>query len=201
MLDEQYRRQGFERITERTESTMAEAVRLLAREALTGSAPPPSARACRRSVAAWLEERIGKDFARARRAIHDQDAYARAARKLLADLDIDSARPTTSDRRGAAGRRGRRRREPERGRRRHRRRAGHPWKARPADGAAEDAQDAAEAGDGEMMPGTSDDDPGRPGRPGQMPRGRTDDDRGLPRLQRRLGRGDRGRKAVRRRTS
>src|SRR5215510_6109103 len=28
MLDEQYRRQGFERIAERTESTMAEAVRL-----------------------------------------------------------------------------------------------------------------------------------------------------------------------------
>ena len=28
MLEEQYRRQGFERITERTDSTMAEAVRL-----------------------------------------------------------------------------------------------------------------------------------------------------------------------------
>ena len=45
----------------------------------------------------------------------------------------------------------------------------------PADGEAEDAQDAAEAGDGEMMPGSSDDDPGRPGRPGTMPRGRADD--------------------------
>src|SRR5262249_1764546 len=45
----------------------------------------------------------------------------------------------------------------------------------PADGAAEDAQDAAEAGDGEMMPGSSDDDPGRPGRPGQMPRNRSAD--------------------------
>ena len=52
MLDEQYRRQGFERITERTESTMAEAVRLLTREALTQEPPPPSARARRRSVAA-----------------------------------------------------------------------------------------------------------------------------------------------------
>ena len=46
----------------------------------------------------------------------------------------------------------------------------------PADGEAEDAQDAAEAEvDGEMMPGSSDDDPGRPGRPGTMPRGRPDD--------------------------
>src|SRR6516164_8067991 len=40
MLDEQYRRQGFERITERTDSTMAEAVRLLTREALTKERPP-----------------------------------------------------------------------------------------------------------------------------------------------------------------
>ena len=29
--------------------------------------------------------------------------------------------------------------------------------------------------DGEMMPGASDDDPGRPGRPGQLPRGRADE--------------------------
>ena len=39
MLDEQYRRQGFERVTERTEGTMAEAVRLLTREALTNGKP------------------------------------------------------------------------------------------------------------------------------------------------------------------
>src|SRR5437764_817787 len=51
MLDEQYRRQGFERITERTESTMAEAVRLLTREALTREPPPPSARPARHPAA------------------------------------------------------------------------------------------------------------------------------------------------------
>jgi cobalamin biosynthesis protein CobT len=44
MLEEQYRRQGFERITERADSTMAEAVRLLTREALTKERPPPAAR-------------------------------------------------------------------------------------------------------------------------------------------------------------
>jgi len=41
MLDEQYRRQGFERVTERTEGTMAEAVRLLTREALPASRRRP----------------------------------------------------------------------------------------------------------------------------------------------------------------
>src|SRR6201987_1771219 len=63
MLDEQYRRQVYERITERTDSTMAEAVRLLTREALTRERPPAAAR---RVVDLWrplIEARIGKDFA------------------------------------------------------------------------------------------------------------------------------------------
>src|SRR3984885_5504941 len=39
MLEEQYRRQGFERVTERTEGTMAEAVRLLAGGSVTEEPP------------------------------------------------------------------------------------------------------------------------------------------------------------------
>ena len=89
MLDEQYRRQGFERITERTDSTMAEAVRLLTREALTREPPPPSARRVVDLWRPWLEGRIGKDFGELDRTILDQDAYARATRRLLQDLDLD----------------------------------------------------------------------------------------------------------------
>src|ERR1700751_5328027 len=58
MLDEQYRRQGFERITERTESTMAEAVRLLTREALTHEPPPPAARRVVDLWRPWVQTRI-----------------------------------------------------------------------------------------------------------------------------------------------
>jgi cobaltochelatase CobT len=175
MLDEHYRRQGFERITGRTESTMAEAVRLLAREALTKERPPPSARRVVDMWRSWLEGRIGKDFAELNRAILDQDAYARATRRLLQDLDIDlgeaeeaeqseeqqggeeSDSENQSEGEGSASG------------------AQPDGEGAPSEGAAEDAQDAAEAGDGEMMPGSSDDDPGRPGRPGQMPRGRPDE--------------------------
>src|SRR5258707_14082245 len=89
MLDEQYRRQGFERITERTESTMAEAVRLLTREALTRERPPPAARHVVDLWRPWLEGRIGKDLNELDRTIPDQDAYARGTRRLLQDLDID----------------------------------------------------------------------------------------------------------------
>ncbi len=175
MLDEQYRRQGFERITERTEGTLAEAVRLLTREALTRERPPPAARRVVDLWRSWIESRIGKDFAELDRKIGDQDAYARATRKLLQDLDIDlgeidEADPDQSEEGGeesegdnqsegegeAAG-------------------AQPSAESSPADSAAADAQDSAEEGDGEMMPGSSDDDPGRPGRPGVQPRVKSDD--------------------------
>src|SRR6476646_8664142 len=89
MLDEQYRRQGFERISERTESTMAEAVRLLTREALTHEPPPASARKVVDLWRPWLEGKIAKDIAELNRVIADQDTYARATRRLIQDLDLD----------------------------------------------------------------------------------------------------------------
>jgi cobaltochelatase CobT len=174
MLDEQYRRQGYERITERADSTMAEAVRLLAREALTRERPPPSARHVVDLWRPWLEAKIGKDLSELDRTILDQDAYARATRRLLQDLDIDLGEAEESEEQqqeGSEDADGESQSEGE----------GLTSGAQPspdgspADGAAEDAQDAGEDADGEMMPGASDDDPGRPGRPGTMPRGRPDD--------------------------
>src|SRR5437763_1471884 len=51
-----------------------------------------------------------------------------------------------------------------------------PTEGAPADSAEGDAEDDGDAeADGEMMPGASDDDPGRPGRPGTLPRGRADE--------------------------
>jgi cobaltochelatase CobT len=175
MLDEQYRRQGFERITERTESTMAEAVRLLTREALTREPPPPAARKVVDLWRAWLEPRIARDLGELDRTIRDQDDYARVTRRMLQDLDIDLGEAEDSsesdEQQDGEEAEGENQNEGE----------GATSGAQPspdgspADGDAEDAQDESEAGDGEMMPGSSDDDPGRPGRPGQLPRGRNDD--------------------------
>ena len=175
MLDEQYRRQGFERITERTESTMAEAVRLLTREALTREPPPPAARSVVDLWRPWLEPRIARDLGELDRTIRDQDDYARVTRRMLQDLDIDlgEAEDSSESDEQQEGEEGDGDNQSEG--------EGATTGAQPspdgspADGDAEDAQDAADAGDGEMMPGSSDDDPGRPGRPGQMPRGRPDD--------------------------
>src|SRR5438105_808671 len=170
MLDEQYRRQGYERITERTESTMAEAVRLLTREALTRERPPPAARRVVDLWRPWLEGRIGKDFGELDRTILDQDAYARATRRLLQDLDLDLG--DVDDQADSEEQQGGEESESENPSEGEGATSGAQDSSdgSPMDGEAEDAQDAAEAGDGEMMPGSSDDDPGRPGRPGQMPR-------------------------------
>ena len=147
MLDEQYRRQGFERITERTDSTMAEAVRLLTREALTRERPPPSARRVVDLWRPWLEGRIGKDFGEVDDEAESDEQQGGEEGESENQSEGEGATSGAQD----------------------------SSEGSPMDGEAEDAQDAAEAGDGEMMPGSSDDDPGRPGRPGQMPRGRPDE--------------------------
>jgi cobaltochelatase CobT len=177
MLDEQYRRQGFERINERTESTMAEAVRLLTREALTHEPPPASARKVVDLWRPWLEGKIAKDIAELNRVIADQDTYARATRRLIQDLDLDLGEidDSSSDDNQGQGEEAEGENQDESGESAS---AGAQpsMDGAPADSAEGDAEEDGDAeADGEMMPGASDDDPGRPGRPGTLPRGRADE--------------------------
>jgi cobaltochelatase CobT len=177
MLDEQYRRQGFERITDRTESTMAEAVRLLTREALTREPPPPSARRVVDLWRPWLEGKIGKDITELERMVSDQDGYARATRRLIQDLDLDlgELEESSSDDNQGQGEESESENQADNGESAS---AGAQpsMDGSPADSADADAEEDGEAeADGEMMPGASDDDPGRPGRPGTQPRGRPDE--------------------------
>jgi cobaltochelatase CobT len=176
MLDEQYRRQGFERVTERTESTMAEAVRLLAREVLTHEPPPPSARHVVDLWRPWLEGKISRDITELDRAVLDQDTYARATRRLIQDLDIDLGEvddSSSDDSQGGEETEGENESE---GGESASAGAQPSMDGSPSDSADGDAEEDGDAdADGEMMPGASDDDPGRPGRPGQQPRGRPDE--------------------------
>jgi cobaltochelatase CobT len=177
MLDEQYRRQGYERITERTEGTMAEAVRLLTREALTREPPPPSARRVVDLWRPWLEGKIGKDIGELERAVSDQDSYARATRRLIQDLDLELGEldDSSSDENQGEGEESESDNQSDSGESAS---AGAQpsMDGSPADSADGDAEEDGDAeADGEMMPGASDDDPGRPGRPGTQPRGRPDE--------------------------
>ena len=88
-LDDHCRQRGYTRVTDRTHAPLGEALRLLAREAMTGAPPPASGK---RIVELWQDE-LGEaaraDLAELVKVMHDQRAYAKATRRLLDDLDLD----------------------------------------------------------------------------------------------------------------
>jgi cobaltochelatase CobT len=178
MLDERYRRQGYERITERNDVTLAEVIRLLAREQLSGEPPPPAAKRVVEQWRPWLEGRIGKDFADLDRFIENQDAYARAARKLIQDLDLDlgdledQSESEESEAEGDDSK--------DEGETQSTESSTAGAQASMEGGTPDEQEDGGEAGademQGELMPGAGDDDPGRPGRPGMLPRNTPSED-------------------------
>ncbi len=88
-LDEHCRQRGFHRVDQRADAPIHEVMRLLAREALTGAAPPAGAR---RLVDLWrptLDDKVVRDLDSLREVETDQRAFAKAVRQLLTDLDID----------------------------------------------------------------------------------------------------------------
>ena len=97
-LDDRCRRQGLHRIAERDESTLAEAVRLVARERLSGAPPPPAGRRLVEMWRPWLEQKCARTLAEMTRTVDDQDRFGTAVRRLIADLDLEP-----SDENQAAG--------------------------------------------------------------------------------------------------
>ncbi len=169
-LDQRYRKKGFERITERSDATLVEVVRLMTREALTGVRPPPSARHVVDLWRPFVESRCGADFREMSRSIGDQEKFQHWVRQLIQDLDLESAEEAelqddpneeeggedsdSQDPNSEAGQRG----------------------ASDSDASqtmapdmqpAEDGEDGAEEADGEMQPGMGDEQPGNPGMPQQ----------------------------------
>ncbi|HEY0836593.1 MAG TPA: cobaltochelatase subunit CobT [Azospirillum sp.] len=97
-LDERYHRQGLDKITEREQAPLPEALRLIAREAMTGAAPPASAQRMVELWRPWVEQKLKHDLHGLTDVMADQDAYAHAVRKLLAELDMEVGQePDSSD--------------------------------------------------------------------------------------------------------
>ena len=79
------------------EVPLATAVGLLARQRLTGAEPPAAARAGLELVADWIEEKDGAELDALALTIDDQLAYANLSRRLLEDLDLESAAEPAND--------------------------------------------------------------------------------------------------------
>lgn len=76
------------------EVPLATAVGLLARQRLTGEAPPSAAKPGLELIAPWIEEKAGPDLDALALTIDDQSAFATLSRRLLEDLELAADEPS-----------------------------------------------------------------------------------------------------------
>ena len=79
------------------EVPLATAIGLIARERLTGEAPPAAAATGLALVAQWIEDKGGADLDALALTIDDQAGFATLARRLLEDLDLAEAEPPADE--------------------------------------------------------------------------------------------------------
>jgi cobaltochelatase CobT len=79
------------------EVPLSTAVSLLARERLSGEAPPLAAAAGLKLVAPWIEEKAAGELDALALTLDDQAAFARLSRRLLEDLELSAADDQTEE--------------------------------------------------------------------------------------------------------
>src|SRR4030095_662644 len=88
-LEEQCRVKGYSRINTREEGTLAEVMRLMVREALTGDGVPASARAMATPWPPACPQKARHDGAGLKDKLLSQRTFAKAVRRLLADMELE----------------------------------------------------------------------------------------------------------------
>ncbi len=166
-LEEQCRQRGYSRLAERETAPLAEAMRLVLRQAMTGARHPENGR---KLVELWqgaIDDRVHRDIAELADLIADQRAFAKATRRLLEDLDVElGSEDLETDEDEQDGDDQNEDSKPERG-------DGEAENSREADATMEaqqgdsDDQEEVPAGetDQDEMAEAGEDEPGRPGRP------------------------------------
>ena len=169
-LEERCKRAGFARVHEREDAPLAEVVRLLAREAMTGESPPASARAMVNLWRGELEVRAGQDMTTLAANMENQARYADIARRIIRDLELGEEESDGTDSEIDA-------QDAEDAEADADSEASDSESSGTSDDQSGDQQDAQsedgtegesgaeEDADAELMPGGGDDEPARPGRP------------------------------------
>ncbi|HSG95065.1 MAG TPA: cobaltochelatase subunit CobT, partial [Afifellaceae bacterium] len=88
MLEDKFDCAEFQDIDDRADAPMEDAVALMARERLTGEAPPKSARAIVKLWRDIIEDKAGANLDRLADSLDDQRRYAEAVRDILVSLDM-----------------------------------------------------------------------------------------------------------------
>ncbi len=85
------------------EVPLSTAVALIARERLTGEAPPPAAQSGLKLVSNWIEEKASAELDALALTLDDQAAFAKLSRRLLEDLDLAAAEQAVEEEPDDAG--------------------------------------------------------------------------------------------------
>nr|WP_294848588.1 cobaltochelatase subunit CobT [uncultured Sphingomonas sp.] len=88
LMDARVRSDAIVRARTSEEVPLATAISLLARERLTGEAPPAAAAKGLKLVRNWIEEKAGAELDALALAIDDQAGFATLSRRLLEDLEL-----------------------------------------------------------------------------------------------------------------
>ncbi len=167
-LEQRYRSRGLAQARSKDEVPLSEALRMLAREVMSGAPPPPAARAM---VDLWrpdLDREVLRDLKKLGDCCQDQGEFAREVRRLLSHLDLDVSiddEPLSDEEMENQGDDADDQQQGEGGDSDSADASGamegEQGDLSDAEGAEEQALDA----DGEMMSGGGEEEPGRPGRP------------------------------------
>lgn len=167
----EYRKRGLARASTQDEAPLSEVMHMLAREAMTGVAPPPAARQMIDCWRASFDARVLEALNNLGGLADDQEAFAEEVRRLLGHLNVDLGREEESG--GEEQSEG----EQQEGQ--------SETSEESSEGGEEDSgetlamlegergdsseaqslDDASAEMDSEMMPGAGEDEPGDPGRP------------------------------------
>jgi len=88
MLEARYQRMNTAAAESRADAPLEEAVALIARERITGKAPPPSGQRAVDLWRTWIEQKAGGELDRLTDLVDDQVGYARLVRDMIANFDM-----------------------------------------------------------------------------------------------------------------
>ena len=98
-LEAEIERKGLARVEDRTKVPLPDVLALMARERMTGDAPPDGAARLVDSVRGEIEDKAGRTLDRLADAMGDQGAFAKLAKTLIADMGMgeDASDPRSDD--------------------------------------------------------------------------------------------------------
>jgi len=103
LTDARVRADAIVRARDAEEVPLSTAIGLIARERLSGEAPPAAAAAGLKLVAPWIEEKAAAELDALALTLDDQAAFAKLSRRLLEDLDLAAAEEPIEDEPDDAG--------------------------------------------------------------------------------------------------